>query len=74
MPNVIMHKKCTIYPFFHIKDFFIFYCIVADVHGTGGELNIEVPYFGMAEYFLDAAQELGYNRSDLNGRYTEGTK
>lgn len=50
------------------------FIIVADVHGTGGELNLEVPYYGMAEYFLDAAQELGYNRSDLNGRYTEGTK
>lgn len=60
--------------FFNTQDFTETFFIVADVHGTGGELNLEVPYYGMAEYFLDAAQELGYNRSDLNGRYTEGTK
>ncbi|ODN03058.1 Glucose dehydrogenase [FAD, quinone] [Orchesella cincta] len=44
-----------------------------DVHGYGGDLTIQVPpYTGMAEKYLKATEELGYQRMDLNGRYTEG--
>lgn len=30
------------------------------------------PYLGMSEYFIQAGQELGYPRTDLNAKFDEG--
>ncbi|CAG7731190.1 unnamed protein product, partial [Allacma fusca] len=41
-------------------------------HGHGGPLNIEVDsYNPLTKYFLEAAQEMGYPRRDLNAPYNE---
>lgn len=32
----------------------------------------KAPYQGLAEYWIKAAKEHGYNATDLNARYTEG--
>ncbi|XP_021948924.1 glucose dehydrogenase [FAD, quinone] [Folsomia candida] len=42
-------------------------------HGHGGLLSVtKAPYQGLAEYWIKAAKEHGYNATDLNARYTEG--
>jgi choline dehydrogenase-like flavoprotein len=43
------------------------------MHGKGGEITVKEPeYTGMAEIFVEAAQQMGYPRADLNGNFTEG--
>jgi len=42
-------------------------------HGHGGEMKIErPPYAGMGEIFVQAAQDMGYPRTDLNAPFKEG--
>lgn len=47
--------------------------VIEDVHGHGGPLTVQPPpYTGMAEYFIKAGEEKGYQRKDLNGYFDEG--
>ena len=42
-------------------------------HGHGGELKVsEPPYKGMAEIFVQAGNDFGYPRTDLNAHFHEG--
>ncbi|CAG7718406.1 unnamed protein product [Allacma fusca] len=44
-----------------------------ETHGTGGPVRIEVPpYHPLSDTVVNAANELGYAKVDLNGYYTEG--
>ncbi|CAG7818306.1 unnamed protein product [Allacma fusca] len=44
-----------------------------EYHGHSGNMRISTPpYLGMAEMFIEAGQELGYPRADLNGRFETG--
>jgi hypothetical protein len=46
----------------------------ARYHSHGGLLSVaQAPYIGLAEDWIRAAQEHGFNRTDLNAEYTEGT-
>jgi hypothetical protein len=56
-----------------IRRFDTLHISVDGYHGKGGEMMLSVPdYTGLGEVFVEAANELGYPRADLNGNFTEG--
>ncbi|CAG7820990.1 unnamed protein product [Allacma fusca] len=43
------------------------------VHGKGGPVSVEIPaYRPLADSFINAGKEFGYDHADLNGYYTQG--
>lgn len=64
------HKKCS---GAQSLNFIIIFVVTDFAHGKSGEVQVGLPPFeGMKEYFLRAAEELGYPRRDLAGYYDEG--
>ena len=53
---------------------FVFLKFNTEYHGHGGEMRIErPPYKGMGDILVQAAEDMGYNKTDLNAPFEEGT-